>query len=195
MTEYVVAHFMPHDEEHFPVVELGKQSIPENNPLGAADAGHVGIDRLGVLAFLDFVNPAALDAGPAGQRENFSLQVLVLHVTEFVEERIDPDRRDQDDEEQERHGQDTRVEPPAPGTFLEQEIGNPEKEAAGNEVHRQTEKRITKPLAKRLVGEVIGMGTDVAAIVAQGQIDQVIEDRKKNEINADDKEPTPAEAL
>ena len=63
--------------------------------------------------FFDLEDAAALDAGPIGQGEDPRLEGLVLHRPEAVEERGNPDRRDQIADDDERDQGEGAVEPPA----------------------------------------------------------------------------------
>lgn len=118
VAEHVVPHLVPHHEEHLRRLELGEQGVPEHDPLGVQEAGHVGVHGVRVDALGDLVDAAALDARPIGEREDLGLQRPVLHRPELVEQRVDPDRGDDHHQDHERHREQPGVDPPAPRAFF-----------------------------------------------------------------------------
>src|SRR5215831_17091502 len=98
-------HLMPHHVKQFVLIEFCDGRVPQDDALGGAEAGDVGVERFCVLTLCDLVNSPALDARALSQLKNFCLKLLVLHRPEFVEERIDPDRLNKDYQNEERNRQ------------------------------------------------------------------------------------------
>src|SRR5262245_4100212 len=191
----VMSHLVPHHEEQFVIVEFRDCRVPQNYALGDAEAGDVGVEGFGILALRDLVNAAAFDAGPRGQRQNPRLKFLVLHRPEFVEERLDPDRRDQDLQNDERYRQQPGVKPPPSLTLFEQQIWNPQKQKSKDDPDQQAFDLIAEPFAERLVRQAISMLAHKALVVAQRKIDREVDDQEDGEVDADDEEPPLADAL
>src|SRR5262249_39777498 len=140
-------------------------------------------------------NAAALDAGPLGQRQNLRLKLLVLHRPEFVEERVDPDRRDQDRQNEEGNRQQPGVKPPSARTLFEQQIRNPQKQKSADDPDQQPFKLIAEPFAERLVRQAVSVLARIPLVVTQRKIDCEVDDQEDGEVDADDEEPPPANAL
>src|SRR5262245_52088564 len=96
MPQHVMPHLVPHHEEQFVIVKFRDDRVPQNYTLGGAEAADVGVESFRVLALRDLIYATPFDAGALGELKNLPLKLLVLHRPEFVEERIDPDRLDQD---------------------------------------------------------------------------------------------------
>jgi hypothetical protein len=128
VAQNVVPHLVPHDEDHFVRGEPVHQRVPQHDPLGGSETGHVGVDLPRVLALGHLVHSAALDAGPLGQRDDPGLERAVPHRSEAVEQRVDPDRRHHQRQRRERNGRDTGPEPPPVRAPAQQQIRDPERE-------------------------------------------------------------------
>ena len=154
---HVMARFVPHHRQQLAPIEFGDKGVPQHNALRPHETGHVRIDRLRVGAFVHFVNPAALDARALCQRENLGLERLVLQRAEMVEQRIDPEGRDEHHQDRGRRGGDPGIEPPPARAVPHQQIRKPEKGRQTRRVHRQALEGIAEPAAKGLVGQSVSV--------------------------------------
>src|SRR5215510_9062024 len=195
VAQNVMSHLVPHHEEQFVFVEFRDGRVPQNYALGDAEAGDVGVEGFGILALRDLVNAAAFDAGPRGQRQNLRLKFLVLHRPEFVEERLDPDRRDQDLQNDERYRQQPGVKPPPARTLFEQQIWNPQKQKSNDDPDQQAFDLIAEPFAERLIRQAVSVLSHIALVEAQRKIDREVDDQEDGEVDANDEEPPPADTL
>src|SRR5262245_12764172 len=191
----VMSHFMPHHKEQFVFVEFRDDRVPQDYALGGAEAGDVGVESFRIFALRDLVNAAAFDPGSLGELKNLRLKLLVLHRTEFVEERLNQDGRDQDRENEEGNRQQPGVKPPPARTLFEQQIGNPQEQKSDDDRDQQPCDLVAEPFAERLVRQIVSVLAHKALVVAQRKIDYEVDDQKDGEIEADDKEPPSADAL
>src|SRR5262245_14707442 len=166
----VMSHLVPHHEEQFVFVEFRDDRVPQDYALGGAEAGDVGVESLSIPALIDLVNASPLDAGAFGELKNFRLKLLVLHRPEFVENRIYPDRLDQNHQNQEGNRQQSVIKPPPPRALFEQQIGNPQKQKSGDDPDQQPFDLIAEPFASRLVRQAVSMLARIALVVAQRKI-------------------------
>src|SRR5262249_8482279 len=176
------------------LVEFGDGRVPQHDPLGGAEASDIGVHSVRVLAFRDFVHPAALDARAIGQRQNFAFELLVLHRPEFVEKGLNPNRRNQDDQDEKGDRQQYGVKPPPTRAFFQQQIRNPKEKKPDNQADQQPFDLIAEPFAESLVRKPKRMLTDEILIIAQWKIDREIDEQEDGEVNYDDEIPPPAQA-
>ncbi len=194
VAEHVVAHLVAHDEEQLRLVQALDDRVPQHDPLRGAEAGDVRVQRVGVGALVHLVDAAACNPRAIGQLQDARLERLVLHRAERVEQRIDPDRLDDDHEQQERHRRQSGVEPPAAGALAQQEVGNPEKERAGDDADDQRDQRVGEPLLERLVRQAVRVIADELLVVRARQVDDEGQDREDGEVDRDDEEPLAPDA-
>ena len=57
-----MAHLVAHDEENFVVAIAIEQCVPEHDPLGAPEPGHIRVHSLRIFALGNFEDAARLDA-------------------------------------------------------------------------------------------------------------------------------------
>src|SRR5215475_14524341 len=195
VSQDVMAHLVPHHEEQFVLVEFRDGRVPQDYELGGAEAGDVGVESFRILALIDLVNERALDAGAFGELKNLRLKLLVLHRPEFVEDRIYPDRLDQNHKNQEGNRQQSGIKPPTPRTLFEQQVGNPQEQKSGDDHDQQPFDLIAEPFAGRLVRQAVRVLARIALVVAQREIDCEVDDHEDGEVDPDDQEPPPADAL
>src|SRR5882672_584073 len=184
----VMSHLVPHHEEQFVLVEFRDGRVPQDYALGGAEAGDVGVESFRIFALRDLVNAAAFDACPLGKLKNLRLKLLVLHRPEFVEERIDPDRRNQDRENEERNRQQPGVKPPSARTLFEQKIENPQEQKSDDNRDQQSCELIAEPFAERLVRQAVSVLSHIALVVAQRKIDCEVDDQEDGEVDASNDE-------
>src|SRR5262245_6573980 len=195
VSQDVMPHLVPHHEEQFVLVEFRDGRVPQDYALGGAEAGYVGVESFRIFALRHLVNAAAFDSGPLGELKNLRLKLLVLHRTEFVEEWLDQDGRDQDRENEEGNRQQPGVKPPPARTLFEQQIKNPQEQKSDDNRDQQPYDLVAEPFAERLVRQAVSVLSRKALVVAQRKIDYEVDDQEDGEVDADDEEPPPADAL
>src|SRR5262245_7446488 len=195
MPQDVMSHLVPHHEEQFVFVEFRDDRVPKDYALGGAEAGDVGVESFRIFALRDFIDATAFDAGPLGEPKNLRLELLVIHRPEFIEERIDPDRLDQDRQKEEGDRKQPGLKPPPARALFEQKVGNPQEQKSDDDPDQQTFELIAEPFAERLVRQAVSMLARKALVVAQRKIDREVDDRENGEVHADDEEPPPADTL
>src|SRR5262249_2646646 len=186
VSQDVMAHLVPHHEEQFVLVEFRDGRVPQDYALGGAEAGDVGVESFRIFALRDLVNAAAFDPGPLGELKNLRLKLLVLHRTEFVEERLNQDGRDQDRENEKGNRQQPGVKPPPARTLFEQQIENPQEQKSDDNHDQQACDLVAEPFAERLVRQIVSMLAHIALVVAQRKINREIDEQEYGEVDADD---------
>ena len=117
------------------------------------------------------------------------LERLVAHRLELVEERRDPDRRDEIGDDDERDGGSSRVQPPSPRALAQQEIGHPQEQPAGHAGDGQHGQRIGPPFHQRLIGETVVMLANELFVVGERQRDDGGDDCEQRKVDNDREEP------
>src|SRR5262249_53446672 len=186
VSQDVMAHLVPHHEEQFVLVEFRDGRVPQDYAFGGAEAGDIGVESFRIFALRNLVNAAAFDSGPLGELKNLRLKLLVLHRPEFVEERLDPDRRDQDRENEEGNRQQPGVKPPPAWTLFEQQIENPQKQKSDDNPDQQPCELIAEPFAECLVRQAVSVLSHIVLVVAQRKIDCEVDDQEYGEVDAND---------
>jgi hypothetical protein len=129
----------------------------------------------------------SLDACSIGKRQHFCFKRFILHRTEIVEKRLNPDRLDEHDHKHKRKCSQSQIQPPALRNLLQQQIRNPDKKKTENASYHERLKSIGRPFPEGLVRKIICMLPDKFRIVTLRQVDKSGNDRKYNNINSDDK--------
>ena len=80
-----------------------EQRVEQDDPLGRAEPGHVGVGRGGPAAGVDRVHLPDLDSGRAGQLEHVGPRLALRERREVVEQRIEHDRRERRQDRAEQH--------------------------------------------------------------------------------------------
>ena len=113
----VVAELVAEDGGELVRRGVGDGGIPEDEALGGAEAGDVGVEAGDLAAGVHVEHPVGRKADAAAGDDLLQLLneggVRLLERLELVEERIDEDRREEDSKEDRRHRRNPEPEPPA----------------------------------------------------------------------------------
>ena len=188
--EDVVPHLVGHHERDLVRRETFEQGVPEHDPLGAPDAGDIGVHQLGVLALVHLVDPGRPDPGPLGERDDAGLEHLVPHRAEAVEQRGDPDRAHDQRQRGERSGRQAGPEPPAPGTLPQQEVGNPQDQHGDDCADDHALGPIAQPRSRALVGEAELVRPGEPDVVGEGEQHEGQEEHVQHAVDRGRPEPS-----
>src|SRR6266849_2311243 len=120
MSQDIVSKLMPHNEKTFIVRSFLNRGIPDHHALGSSQPSHVSVDRVRFPASLHQEDALRWN-GNAGMFRKFfnggnQVRMLLVQGLEFVEQRIDHQRRDHDQSKQNQDRGKTEIEPPVPRT-------------------------------------------------------------------------------
>lgn len=109
----VVAQLMGQHRLHLGRVELVQQGVEEDDPLGRAEAGEVGVAMGRALRPVHHIETRQAEAAAAHQALDALAQGAVLEGLELVEQRGDEARVDQQHQQVEDQPEAPHIEPPA----------------------------------------------------------------------------------
>ncbi len=132
-----MTHLMSHHKEEFLFIQLVDDRIPQDDAFRIHEARDVRIDLFRVDALVHLKDAASFNASLVSEGEDLLFEHLVFHGPEVVEQRGDPDRCNDDDEEQKRDRPDADVQPPSFRTLLECKIRKPEEQKTDDEADHQ----------------------------------------------------------
>ena len=183
VAEHVMPHLVAHHEEELALLEPPDDRVPQHDALRGEKAGDVGIDLVRVDALLDLVDARALDARALREHVDRGFEPRVLHRTELVEQRRDPDRIDDEDHEDEGQRERRRIEPPAPRAAPQQRVNHHDRHERRRRLDGEFDRLVREPLHERLVGEPEAVLHDVAADEIERQREERREPREDDDVD------------
>src|SRR6266436_1007939 len=118
VTQDVMSELVAGDEERFAIAGLLQRGIPDNHAFGSPEPGYVGVDLIALFtgAHQENAIPGYRDSGVARQLLNsvHQLGMFLVERFEFVEQRIDDQRIDKNNPQEDGQSGKPEVQPPAP---------------------------------------------------------------------------------
>src|SRR5579859_2122198 len=115
-----MTEFMTDDKERFVAAGFFQGGIPDDHAFGSTQAGYIGIDLVALFAGAHQEDALSGDryAGVRGQPLNGvrQLRMVFIERLKFMEQRIEDQRVEEDDPQQDRQGGKPEVQPPPPRT-------------------------------------------------------------------------------
>jgi hypothetical protein len=128
-------------------------------------------------------------AGAVGQGEDARLERLVLHRPELVEQRRNPDGRQQVGDDDERHQGHRGIQPPSPRALAQQQVRHPDDERSDEAGETDGDERVGGPLLQRLIRQAVGVLPDELLVIHARQVDNRSQEREENEVDGEHEEP------
>jgi hypothetical protein len=151
----VVPHLVPHDEADLPRREAFQDGVVQDDPLGAQEAGHVGVVVLGLPAGVDLVHLVGRDPLGVGQVQDLLPQPGVLERLGFVEQRVDEDRGDRHHEDQEQDAERRPRHPPTAPQAADDDVEQGQEERLQHHPDGQRLPLVAQPGGEGLVREAV----------------------------------------
>jgi hypothetical protein len=164
-----MSHLMRHDEQDLIRAELGQHRVPQHDSLAGSDACNIRVDGPGIHTLVDLVHPASGNAGAVRQGQNSGLHCAIGHPVELVEQRIDPERRDNQNERRDRCASQPCVQPPVPRASPQQQVGDPENQREADATDHHGLYPVAEPLPEALSREAVPVWPHESFVVCKGQ--------------------------
>jgi len=123
------APFRAEDEERLRRGHVLHGGIPHHHPLGRSEAGNVGVQCRALLAGLHLKHALRRDVHSRAMHHPLDLchqiAMMIAERLELVEHRLDPNRRDEKDQDHDGNQSQPEIEPPATRTAAQRSVENP----------------------------------------------------------------------
>src|SRR6266446_2771619 len=154
MSQHVMAEFMPNNKERFVVGGLLERGVPHDDAFGSPEPGYIGIDLVALFtgAHEEDAFPGYRHASVPGQLLNsvHQLGMFLVERLEFVEKRIDDQRIDKNDPQEDGQSGKPEVQPPAPRASPNHGKQNQDEDEREKRAHQFFLGPIPKPRAPML---------------------------------------------
>src|SRR6266852_5889777 len=172
----VVAHFVAGDVNNLGRVHIGDGGVPDDDALGGAEPGDVGIQggRFFASAHPEHALGRNVLAGALHhQFESFCERGSFLgEGLKLVEERIDDERLEEEKQKAVRQRNEPKIEPPTAGRPADHAVKDPDEDHANDDGDDFALGPIPKPGSPSLHGEAVG-ALDPVLIDARGKYEDV----------------------
>ncbi len=179
-----MAHLVSEDHERLRRGHLAHGGVPNDDPLGCAETGDIGVERRGFVAGFHLEHAVGRDVHSSAMHDAFDLGdefgMMIAERLEFVEHRLDPNRLDEHHEDNDGDQRQPEVKPPAARAAADHGVENPAEKSGEDDAEQQALGPILKPPAPMLDREAV-LQADVVSIDVKWKIGQ-LHDRTNRDI-------------